>query len=213
MSWGKARQFGVCKGMKMAALVKTQCDLLSYLRLLWAKIFTEKKGATEHSPPPLGGAISRPCRPPHPPLSSTPSLSILWGGRLQLPGSAPRITRSISDMVSLFPRLLHGLSLHFPTSPWICHSLARALWLICVFTLCPSSSLTASGERIVEGESLDEQKDMKRKRRGGCNERFSSLSLRFGWFTVACKHTYGIHPTNHTVPAELKVQEKKPNLF
>lgn len=94
-------------------------------------------------------------------------------------------------------------------------SLTCSLRLIRAFTLCPSSSLTASG--YVRGSwrenRLMNRRTWKERVGGGCNERFSSRSLRFGWFTVARKHSHGIYPTNHTVPAELWLQEKRPNLF
>lgn len=175
----------------------------------------EKKGSTilEHFPLPLGGA-TLPLMPPSSPQQHSHPLSLH-----PLRGKIT-ITKEHSEDYQI--NIGHGLFVP-ASSTWsippfphfsLNLSLTRSLWLIRVFTLCPSSSLTASGYRIVEGESLDEQKDMKRKcRGGGCNERFSSLSLRFSWFTVARKHTHGIYPTNHTVPAELWLQEKRPNLF
>lgn len=68
-------------------------------------------------------------------------------------------------------------------SPLLLESVTRALSVVNLsFHPLPFKFSHCFGlrERIVEGESLDEQKDMKRKRREGCNERFSSLLLRFG---------------------------------
>lgn len=75
-----------------------------------------------------------------------PSLSILCWGKI-------RITRECNEDYQInitdglfFPCLLHGPSLHFPLLlESVTHSRSCSPWIICVFTLCPSSSLTASG--------------------------------------------------------------------
>lgn len=59
------------------------------------------------------------------------------GGRLELPETTTRITRSISETIFYFSHhLIHGMSLHTP--PPLQLSLICSLWLMCVFTLCPS---------------------------------------------------------------------------
>lgn len=59
------------------------------------------------------------------------------GGRLESPESTTRITRSISETISfshLFYMVYPSISLSSLPVP-----LTHSLWLICVFTLCPSS--------------------------------------------------------------------------
>ena len=59
------------------------------------------------------------------------------GGRLESPESTTRITRSISETISfshLFYMVCPSISLSSLPVP-----LTHSLWLICVFTLCPSS--------------------------------------------------------------------------
>lgn len=93
---------------------------------------------------PLGGATPLRSHPLH---IITPTLSLH-----PLLGEI-RITRECSEDYQIditdglfFPCLLHGLSLHFPLLlESVTHSFSCSPWLICVFTLCPSSSLTAPG--------------------------------------------------------------------
>lgn len=101
------------------------------------------------------------------PLSLSVSLHPFAGG-LELPGSATRITRSISQTLS-FPRVF---SVVYPSislsslSLSLTHSLTL---LLPVVNLCfhplPFTFPRRFGPRA-EGGTLDEQKDMKRKRRG-----------------------------------------------
>lgn len=105
--------------------------------------------------PPVLVPFSAPLDGTAPPLSSshphftTPSIrsfslspfpcvsSSCVGGRLELPESTTRITRSISETISfsyLFYMVYPSISLCS-----LLLSLTRSLWLICAFTLCPSS--------------------------------------------------------------------------
>lgn len=106
----------------------------------------EKKGSTilEHFPPPLGGA-TLPLMPPSSPQQHSHPLSLH-----PLRGKIT-ITKEHSEDYQI--NIGHGLFVpassawSIPPSPHFSLnlSLTRSLWLICVFTLCPSSSLTASG--------------------------------------------------------------------
>lgn len=71
-------------------------------------------------------------------LSPFPCVSSFCvGGRLESPESTTRITRSILETIS-FSHLFYMVypSISLSSLPL---SLSRSLWLICVFTLCPSS--------------------------------------------------------------------------
>lgn len=120
--------------------------LLLYVRFLWAKTFTVKQWRKEPQ-----YFLYRWVAPLHSDLilSSSalpPSLSILCWGKI-------RITRECNEDYQInitddlfFPCLLHGPSLHFPLLlESVTHSRSCSPWIICVFTLCSSSSLTASG--------------------------------------------------------------------
>lgn len=106
----------------------------------------EKKGSTilEHFPPPLGGA-TLPLMPPSSSQQHSHPLSLH-----PLRGKIT-ITKEHSEDYQI--NIGHGLFVP-ASSTWsippfphfsLNLSLTRSLWLIRVFTLCPSSSLTASG--------------------------------------------------------------------
>lgn len=195
MSWGKAHPFVVCDRIKMAALVKTV-----WAPHLWTKIHAVNQRRRK-DPLYWSTFLHRWVAPPFlwcPPQQHSHPLSLppsfegedynYQGAQQGLPDQYR--TRSLHSRVfcMVYPSI----------SSLLLESVTHALSVVnsCFHPLpFKFSHCFRLHERIVEGESLDEQKDMKRKSRGGkggCNERFSSLSLRFGWFTVARKHTHGI---------------------
>lgn len=105
----------------------------------------------QHFSAPLDGTAPPPLPSSSFPRSTTPSLHALLfsvspfpcissscvGGRLESPESTTRITRSISETIS-FSYLFYMV---YPSIPLFSLplSLTCSLWLICVFTLCPSS--------------------------------------------------------------------------
>lgn len=130
----------------MAALVKTQKESLTY----WGSIEQRPSlwnNGEEKSPStlfaPRGGAT--PLRSHH---QHSHPLSILCWGNI-------RITRECNEDYQIditdglfFPRVFYMVYPFISLSSLnlsLTHSLSCSPWLICVFTLCPSSSLTASG--------------------------------------------------------------------
>lgn len=82
------------------------------------------------------------------PLLPFPCVSLSRvGGRLESPESTTRITRSISETI-FFSHLFYMVSPSVSFSSQTL-SLTRSLWLIRIFTLCPSSHslLLGKGER------------------------------------------------------------------
>lgn len=105
---------------------------------------------THHSLPPCSLFLSLSLSPlPFPYVS----LSCV-GGRLESPESTTRITRSISGTIFLS----HLFYMVYPSVSFSSQalSLTRSLWLIPIFTLCPSSHSLLLGERErqreIEGE-------------------------------------------------------------
>lgn len=98
----------------------------------------------EGTAPPRSSSRPRSITPSPPMLSVSACVSSSCAeGRLELPESGTRITRSISETIS-FSYLFYMVSPSISLSSLLL-SLTRALWLICVFTLCPSSPLLLLG--------------------------------------------------------------------
>lgn len=130
---------------KMAALVKSQNESLPYYQT-WGSIEQGREGAPvrfctagwRHCTP-ISSSLHQLSQPP----------SILCSGNIRITKECNKDYQiDITD--GLFFPVSSTCSIPpFPSPPRICHSLTHSLscspWLICVFTLCPSRSLTASG--------------------------------------------------------------------
>lgn len=135
--------------------------LPSRVRLLPAKTFTVKQWRRKEASVPFCAAGRRHPTPVSSSLHQHSHLLFLsvslhpFAGGLELPGSATRITRSISQTLS-FPRVfsvLHPSISLSSLSLSLTHSHSCSPWLICVFTLCPSRSRAAPG-RVRREEHL-----------------------------------------------------------